>query len=131
VLTYSFQGAFCLYAGFNVVAFFMIFLWVPETKQRTLEELDYVFGLPTARFVNYQITKAGPWWFKRWVLFQKDAVLEPLYHFDSGHTSDVDDGKAQTEYSEMPSKGNEISEVPAKDNEVSAELPSASAPEKI
>lgn len=34
-------GAFCLYAGFNVVAFVMIFLWVPETKQRTLEELDY------------------------------------------------------------------------------------------
>lgn len=34
-------GAFCLYAGFNVVAFFMIFLWLPETKQRTLEELDY------------------------------------------------------------------------------------------
>lgn len=34
-------GAFCLYAGFNVVAFGMIFLWVPETKQRTLEELDY------------------------------------------------------------------------------------------
>lgn len=34
-------GAFCLYAGFNIVAFVMIFLWVPETKQRTLEELDY------------------------------------------------------------------------------------------
>lgn len=34
-------GAFCLYAGFNIVAFGMIFLWVPETKQRTLEELDY------------------------------------------------------------------------------------------
>lgn len=23
-----------------------------------------------------------PWWFKRYVLFQKSAVLEPLYHFD-------------------------------------------------
>lgn len=26
----------------NVMAFVMIFLFVPETKQRTLEELDYV-----------------------------------------------------------------------------------------
>ncbi|KAF7533019.1 hypothetical protein G7054_g7464 [Neopestalotiopsis clavispora] len=94
-------GAFCLYAGFNVVAFVMIFLWVPETKQRTLEELDYVFGLPTARFVQYQFRKALPWWFKRWVLFKKDAVLEPLYHFDSGSDSDgYNDDKAQTGFSE-------------------------------
>ena len=28
--------------GLNVIAFVMIFLWVPETKQRTLEELDYI-----------------------------------------------------------------------------------------
>ncbi len=30
------------YSGLNVIAFVMIFLWVPETKQRTLEELDYI-----------------------------------------------------------------------------------------
>lgn len=29
-------------SGLNVIAFVMIFLWVPETKQRTLEELDYI-----------------------------------------------------------------------------------------
>lgn len=39
-------GSFCLYAGFNIVAFVMIFLWVPETKQRTLEELDYGMSRP-------------------------------------------------------------------------------------
>ena len=38
-------GAFGLYAGFNVVAFVMIFFLVPETKQRTLEELDYIFAV--------------------------------------------------------------------------------------
>lgn len=111
----------------------MIFLWLPETKQRTLEELDYVFGLPTINFMRYQITKALPWWFNRWVLFRKDAVLEPLYHFDSGHSSD-DDGKPHAEFTELASKGNEVSEVPSKDNttelpskdnEVSAELPSS------
>ena len=29
-------------SGLNVLALIMIFLWVPETKQRTLEELDYI-----------------------------------------------------------------------------------------
>ncbi|KAH6656454.1 hypothetical protein BKA67DRAFT_654791 [Truncatella angustata] len=95
-------GAFCLYAGFNVVAFVMIFLWVPETKQRTLEELDYVFGLPTAKFVRYQVREALPWWFKRWVLFQKGATLRPLYQFDSddSDTNEYDDSKAQTDFRE-------------------------------
>jgi hypothetical protein len=38
----------------------MIFLWVPETKQRTLEELDYVFAVPTRKHMRYQMTKALP-----------------------------------------------------------------------
>ncbi|KAI0908662.1 sugar transporter-domain-containing protein [Ustulina deusta] len=72
-------GAFALYAGFNVLAFIMIFFLVPETKQRTLEELDYVFAVPTSKFINYQVTQVVPWWFKRWVLFQRKAELAPLY----------------------------------------------------
>ncbi|KAI1353233.1 sugar transporter-domain-containing protein [Xylaria sp. FL0043] len=76
-------GAFGLYAGFNILGFILIFLWVPETKQRTLEELDYIFAVPSTLFIKYQFTKVLPWWFKRWVLFQKGATLEPLYHFDS------------------------------------------------
>ncbi|KAI0397145.1 sugar transporter-domain-containing protein [Xylariaceae sp. FL0594] len=79
-------GAFGLYAGFNVIGFILIFLWVPETKQRTLEELDYIFAVPSTLFIKYQFTKALPWWFKRWVLFQKNATLEPLYHFDKPAT---------------------------------------------
>ncbi|KAI0518483.1 sugar transporter-domain-containing protein [Xylaria bambusicola] len=76
-------GAFGLYAGFNVLGFVLIFLWVPETKQRTLEELDYIFAVPSTLFIKYQFTKALPWWFKRWVLWQKSATLQPLYQFDS------------------------------------------------
>lgn len=56
---------------------------MPETKQRTLEELDYIFAVPSTLFIKYQFTKALPWWFKRWVLFNKNATLEPLYKFDS------------------------------------------------
>jgi hypothetical protein len=61
----------------------MIFLWVPETKQRTLEELDYIFAVPTRVHMHYQLTKALPWWIKRYVLMRKGPGLEPLYHFDS------------------------------------------------
>ncbi|KAL2194088.1 hypothetical protein P885DRAFT_71652 [Corynascus similis CBS 632.67] len=75
-------GAFGVYAGFNVVAFIMIFFVVPETKQRTLEELDYVFAVPTRKFAKYQVTEALPWFIKRWVFFQRNAKLRPLYNFE-------------------------------------------------
>ena len=75
-------GAFCFYAALNVTALVMIFFWVPETKQRTLEELDYVFAVPTRTHMKYQLTKALPYWLKRYVMFQKGARLEPLYKFD-------------------------------------------------
>ncbi|KIL64192.1 hypothetical protein M378DRAFT_11588 [Amanita muscaria Koide BX008] len=75
-------GAFCFYAGLNVLAFVMIFFLVPETKQRTLEELDYVFAVPTSKHASYQFTTFLPYWIKRWVLFRRDAELQPLYNFD-------------------------------------------------
>lgn len=99
-------GACGLYAGFNVVAFVMIFLFVPETKQRTLEELDYVFAVPVRTFIKYQIKEFLPWWIQRYVLCNKRAVLEPLYHFDrvdavpSEDDSDHIDNKTQTEFRE-------------------------------
>ncbi|KAI1486003.1 sugar transporter-domain-containing protein [Biscogniauxia mediterranea] len=81
-------GAFCLYAGFNAAAFVMIFFLVPETKQRTLEELDYVFAVPSRKFAAYQVTKVLPWFFKRWVLLDRNATLEPLYQKDDADTVD-------------------------------------------
>ncbi|KAK3361954.1 hypothetical protein B0T24DRAFT_724390 [Lasiosphaeria ovina] len=78
-------GAFGLYAGFNVAAFVMIFFLVPETKQRTLEELDYVFAVPSRKFALYQIEEALPYFFKRWVFFRRSTTLKPLYQFDQEH----------------------------------------------
>lgn len=60
----------------------MIFLWVPETKQRTLEELDYVFAVPTSTHMRYQLYRALPWWFNRYILRRKVPELEPLYSFE-------------------------------------------------
>lgn len=67
----------------------MIFLWVPETKQRTLEELDYIFAVPTRTHMRYQITKALPYFIDRWIRRNKNAVLEPLYTFDSADDNDA------------------------------------------
>ena len=81
-------GAFCFYAGLNLTALVLIFLFVPETKQRTLEELDYVFAVPTRVHSKYQLTKALPWWIKRYIFWNKTAKLEPLYHFDGAVAAD-------------------------------------------
>ncbi|KAF9782974.1 hypothetical protein BJ322DRAFT_1100771 [Thelephora terrestris] len=81
-------GAFGFYAALNVTAFVLIFLWVPETKQRTLEELDYIFAVPTRTHAKYQLTKTLPYWFRRYVFMNKNAKLEPLYRFDRPATGD-------------------------------------------
>ncbi|KAJ2969943.1 hypothetical protein NQ176_g8414 [Zarea fungicola] len=75
-------GAFGVYAGFNVIAFVLIFLFVPETMQRTLEELDWIFAVPVGEFAAYQIKVNLPWFFKRYVLRQENATKPPLYHFE-------------------------------------------------
>lgn len=77
------SGSFGFYAGLNAVALVMIFLFLPETKQRSLEELDYVFGVSTRAHAQFQLKKVLPWWFKRYVCFQKNLVQPSLYHFES------------------------------------------------
>ncbi|KAJ0165784.1 putative metabolite transport protein YwtG [Colletotrichum tanaceti] len=76
------QGVFSLYAFFNVVCFILIFLFLPETKQRSLEELDGVFSISTRRHASYQLKEVLPWWFNRYIL-RKGLEPEPkLYDFE-------------------------------------------------
>jgi len=102
-------GSFGFYAGLNIAALVMIFLFVPglsiffyicymaniadvfhiafpflkkETKQRTLEELDYVFAVPTTKHVRYQVKEFLPYWIRRYVLMRRGVRVEPLYQFD-------------------------------------------------
>lgn len=53
-----------------------------ETKQRTLEELDYVFAVPTSKHIAYQGKVFLPYWINKWVFRRKDVQLQPLYNFD-------------------------------------------------
>lgn len=93
MLSAFFSGAHTNFyqSGLNVVAPVMIFLLVPETKQRTLEELDLIFAVLTRTHIRCQITKALQYFFQRWVLFRESARLEPLYHFDNASEVDSSD----------------------------------------
>lgn len=96
------QGAFGFYAAMNIVALVMIFLWLPETKQRTLEELDYVFGVPTRTHMKYQLTEVLPWWVKTYLLRRKGLVCPELYKFEDEEWTDdtsqkISSGEEHTE----------------------------------
>ena len=72
------QGAFGWYAAWCVIGWFLVLLFMPETKELTLEELDQVFGVPTWKHASYQI-KNAVWHFRVWVLRQKLKPLPPFY----------------------------------------------------
>jgi hypothetical protein len=79
------QGTFGFYAGMNFLAFWMIFFWLPETKLKTLEELDYVFAVPTRKHMKYQVTEVAPYFLKR--LAGRKGLTEPqLYKLSEAHT---------------------------------------------
>ncbi|THY97316.1 MFS transporter [Aureobasidium pullulans] len=73
-------GSFGFYAGLNVVALIMIFLFLPETKERSLEELDHVFAVSTRRHASYQMNEVLPWWSKRYTGFGNGRPCPELYH---------------------------------------------------
>lgn len=73
------QGCFGFYSGLNLLALLMVFLWMPETKQRSLEQLDYIFSTPMRTHMKFQATMVLPWWFKRHVLFKKGEKEPNLY----------------------------------------------------
>ncbi|KAK5173035.1 uncharacterized protein LTR77_003157 [Saxophila tyrrhenica] len=70
-------GAFGFYAGLNLIAWGMMFCFVRETKQLTLEELDQVFSVPTKTFLHHESTKMVPWWFKTKVFRMKGIERPP------------------------------------------------------
>ncbi|KAJ5808106.1 hypothetical protein N7474_009375 [Penicillium riverlandense] len=86
-------GSFGWYAAWCVIGWFLVLLFVPETKALTLEELDQVFSVSTRKHASYQIKNA--WWhFRVWVLRQK---LEPLPSFYRGSERMAEVGDAASE----------------------------------
>lgn len=58
-------GIFFFFAGLNVVSMILIFLLVPETKMRTLEDITWIFSHATGDHVKYAKDKVLPWAFER------------------------------------------------------------------
>ena len=81
-------GAFCWYAAWNIVGWCLVLLFLPETKGLSLEELDQVFSVPTHKHAAYGLKSVG-YFFRRYVLFNKSAHLEPLYQREQPTPPDV------------------------------------------
>lgn len=81
-------GAFGFYAGLNIVALATIFLFVPETKQRTLEELDYIFAIPTRRLISHQCGTVSSWWLNTYMLRRKARLCPALWSIEGGGEGD-------------------------------------------
>ncbi|KAL8941035.1 MAG: hypothetical protein Q9216_002482 [Gyalolechia sp. 2 TL-2023] len=60
-------GAFGFYAGWNFFGWGFAYFCLPETKERTLEELDQVFQMRTREHARYYLGML-PWYWKKYVL---------------------------------------------------------------
>jgi sugar porter (SP) family MFS transporter len=98
-------GAFCWYAGWCIIGFFLILFFVPETKGYTLEELDVVFSVPTRKHAAYQWRQAGRWVKK--TIFRKEVTKEDLFalsntedlkeaQLDQAHAAGTNDAETST-----------------------------------
>ncbi|KAF6844684.1 hypothetical protein CMUS01_00868 [Colletotrichum musicola] len=72
------QGAFSWYAAWNVIGFFLVLFFLPETKEKTLEELDAVFSVPLRKFARYGLAQFFFFW-KRYV-FRQDVAPPAVPH---------------------------------------------------
>lgn len=72
------QGGFGWYGAWNVVGFCLVLFFVPETKEKTLEELDGVFDVPLRRQAAYGAKQAVYFW--RRYIFREDVAKPVLPH---------------------------------------------------
>jgi len=92
------QGAFTLCTFRNVVVLVLVFLFVPETKLKTLDELDEVFSIPSRRFCRYKAIECLPWWTKRYILRKKEAGFTTLESTSEYNRLDqADDGHVHSD----------------------------------
>ncbi|KAI9675091.1 MAG: hypothetical protein M1817_001499 [Caeruleum heppii] len=70
-------GAFSFYAVWNLIGFCLVLCFVPETKGKTLEELDQVFSVPTHVHAAYGLRQL-PYFVQRYI-FRRHVEPERLY----------------------------------------------------
>lgn len=81
-------GAFGYYAAWCVVGWFMILLFVPETKDLSLEQLDARFSISTRAHARWALKEVG-WVFERFVL-RRSEKRRPILCVSSDNDYNVD-----------------------------------------
>jgi len=74
-------GSLCIFAGLNVVAFFLVYFFVPETRRRTLEELQFTFDLRTRWHVEYRAVYIRKHFTKNWWKYVTRKEVRPPIPF--------------------------------------------------
>lgn len=74
-------GSLSIFAGLNLVAFVLVYLFVPETRRRTLEELQFTFDLRTRWHVQYRVTYIRKHVAKYWWQYLTRKDVEPPLPF--------------------------------------------------
>ena len=82
-------GAFAYYATWNIIGWWLVLLFMPETKGKTLEELDQVFSVPTHVHAAYGLRQI-PYFIRRY-LFRRHIEPERLYEKEEEEEEDVNE----------------------------------------
>ncbi|KAN0071903.1 Sugar transporter domain containing protein [Elaphomyces granulatus] len=85
----GYRQSLSLFAALNLLAFGLCYLFVPETKDMTLEELRTIFDIPTARHIQYRLTVVTPWLVKKYL--RSWAVKLHLWRKPSAEDDDSKD----------------------------------------
>lgn len=54
-------GTLSFFAGMNILAWVLVFFFVPETRVKSLENLDDTFACSTGKHIRHQVFKVLPW----------------------------------------------------------------------
>ncbi|KAM0427791.1 hypothetical protein ACHAPT_007248 [Fusarium lateritium] len=77
---FKIEGTLGFFAGMNVVAFILVYLFVEETKRLPLEELEVVYDNPKLEFAKYQLCTRLPYHWRR--LMSRFGEVEEPDSFD-------------------------------------------------
>lgn len=70
------QGAFAFYATWNLIGWWLVLMFLPETKGRTLEELDQVFNVRARDRAAHELRQISPF-VKTHILRRRPKVENP------------------------------------------------------
>ncbi|KJZ76758.1 hypothetical protein HIM_03635 [Hirsutella minnesotensis 3608] len=85
-----------LFSGFNLVALVLVYLFVEETKGRSLEDLDQIFAVSKRKFMRFQVLEYGPWAVRR-------ALCGPQYERPELYQDLGSEAGELSQYLQLPS----------------------------